>query len=194
MFSWFHADASRLASSPLSRIMIDDGRAFLERARDRFDVIIVDPPPPVEAAASSLLYSREFYAIAKPRLNPGGILQQWLPEGDAAIFASVARALQESFPFVRVFRSVEGWGCHFLASESAIPPVSAAALAARMPERAAFDLVEWGPASDPVAQFDLVIHRELSLDKLIRQAPEVPALQDDRPVNEYYLIRRSFRK
>jgi spermidine synthase len=194
MFSWFHADASRLAASPLSRIVIDDGRAFLERTRDRFDVIVVDPPPPVEAAASSLLYSKEFYAVARPRLSPGGVLQQWLPEGDNAIFASVAKALGESFRFVRVFRSVEGWGHHFLASESAIPSLAAADLAARMPERAALDLVEWGPASDATGQFDLVISRELQLDELIRPAPGTPALQDDRPVNEYYLLRRSFRK
>ncbi|MFB3778474.1 MAG: fused MFS/spermidine synthase [Bryobacteraceae bacterium] len=191
MFAWFHADAERLAGSPLSRIVIDDGRAFLERTRDRFDVIVVDPPPPVEAAASSLLYSKEFYAAAKPRLEAGGILQQWLPEGDAAIFASVAKALKESFPYVRVFGSLEGWGHHFLASESAIAPLTAAALAARMPGRAAADLVEWGPATDPERQFAAVVSREISLDDLIRQASSAPALQDDRPVNEYYLLRRS---
>jgi spermidine synthase len=191
MFSWFHADGARLAASPLSRIVIDDGRSYLERTRDRYDVIVVDPPPPVEAAASSLLYSKEFYAVVRLRLQPGGILQQWLPEGDTAILASVAKALAESFPYVRTFTSIEGWGYHFLASESALPPLTAAALTARMPERAAADLVEWGPASDPERQFGAVLDRELSLDDLIRQAPTVPALQDDRPVNEYYLLRRS---
>ena len=158
---------------------------------DRYDVIAVDPPPPVEASASSLLYSKEFYAVARPRLEPGGVLQQWLPQGDAPILASVAKALKESFPHVRVFGSLEGWGYHFLASESALPPLTAAALAARMPPRAASDLLEWGPASDPEAQFTAVVSREISLDELIRQAPSTPALQDDRPVNEYYLLRRS---
>ncbi|HSW50794.1 MAG TPA: hypothetical protein VLH09_11500 [Bryobacteraceae bacterium] len=194
MFAWFHADAARLAASPLSRIVIDDGRSFLERSRDRFDVIVVDPPPPVEAAASSLLYSKEFYAAAKPRLGAGGILQQWLPEGDAAIFTSVAKALRESFPQVRVFGSMEGWGHHFLASESALPALTAEDLAARMPSRAAADLVEWGPASDPERQFAAVVSREISLDDLIRMSPSEPALQDNRPVNEYYLLRRSFRR
>jgi hypothetical protein len=28
------------------------------------------------------------------------------------------------------------------------------------------------------------------LDALIQQAPDAPALQDDRPVNEYFLLRR----
>ena len=46
-------------------------------------MITTDPPPPVEAAASSLLYSKEFYAIVKPRLREGGILQEWFPGADA---------------------------------------------------------------------------------------------------------------
>jgi len=190
MFSWFHADAAQLAASPLSRIVIDDGRAYLERARERFDVIVLDPPPPVEAAASSLLYSKEFYAAAKLRLAPGGILQQWLPEGDKAILAAVAKALGESFPHVRVFRSVEGWGYHFLASQTALPAQTAAALAARMPERAVADLVEWGPHATAEEQLASVLRQEVSLDALVGLSPNTPALSDDRPINEYYLLRR----
>ncbi|MGC2615825.1 MAG: hypothetical protein WA354_17455 [Terracidiphilus sp.] len=61
----------------------------------------------MRAAGSSLLYSRDFYEVAKERLEPGGILAQWLPSGDAAVQASVARAIEQSFPYVRVFRPVE---------------------------------------------------------------------------------------
>ncbi|MGQ9633081.1 MAG: hypothetical protein ACUVXB_02440 [Bryobacteraceae bacterium] len=190
MFSWFHADAPQLAASPHSRIVIDDGRAYLERTGERFEAIVIDPPPPVEAAASSLLYSKEFYGVAKLRLTPGGILQQWLPEGDAAIYAAVAKALKESFPHVRVFRSVEGWGHHFLASETPLPLYTAAALAARLPERAAADLTEWGPHARAEEQMASVLRQEVALEQLIALAPNTPALSDDRPVNEYYLLRR----
>jgi hypothetical protein len=31
--------------------------------------------------------------------------------------------------------------------------------------------------------------QEIQLDDLIRQNPGIPALQDDRPINEYYLMR-----
>ena len=73
----------------------------------QYDAIIIDPPPPVPAAGSSLLYSRDFYEVAKQRLRPGGILQQWLPpEGDAADQAAIARALTEVFPYVRVYGSI----------------------------------------------------------------------------------------
>jgi predicted membrane-bound spermidine synthase len=189
MFSFFHADGDQLLKSPLSRIVIDDGRFFLERTRGQYDVIAIDPPPPVEAAASSLLYSKEFYAAAKPRLRAGGILAQWLPDADGTVQASVAKALKQSFPYVRVFQSIEQWGWHFLASESPIPQRTAADLAARLPAAAAADLIEWGPEDTPTEQFAVVLGQELQLDDLIRQNPGIPALSDDRPINEYYLMR-----
>jgi len=192
VFPFFHADANQVLRSPLSQIVIDDGRFYMERSNRQYDVIAIDPPPPVEAAASSLLYSKQFYSIAKLHLAPDGILQQWFPMGsaDPAIIASVAKALKESFPYVRVFRSIEGWGYHFLASQSPLPSFSAATLASHMPPAAAADLIEWGPAPDAEQQFAGVLHQELSLDGLIAQAPSVPALQDDRPVNEYFIMRR----
>ena len=151
---------------------------------------MIDPPPPVGAAASSLLYSKEFYAIAKQHLRTGGILQQWLPGGDTATRASVARALQESFPYVRAFGSIEEAGIHFLASSNPLPASTASELARRLPADATHDLLEWGPASTPEAEFQLVLNRETPVGKIIQDDPSAPALQDDRPVNEYFLIRR----
>jgi spermidine synthase len=190
VFGYFHADGPALLRSPLSHVVIDDGRRYLERTYEQYDVITIDPPPPVQAAGSSLLYSKEFYAIIRRRLRPGGILQQWLPGGDPVVRASVARALKESFPYVRVFHSVEGWGYHFLGSESPLPNPTAAELAQRLPDKAATDFLEWGPETTPEGQFADVLKREISLDDLIQQAPTASALRDDRPVNEYYLTRR----
>lgn len=191
VFSFFHADAEELLHSRQSRVVVDDGRFFLERSNELYDVIVLDPPPPIEAAASSLLYSKEFYSIARLHLRSEGILQQWFPSSnDPAIIASVAKAMQESFPYVRVFHSIEGWGYHFLASASPIPQLSAASMAGRLPRTAAADLVEWGPAGNPEEQFAGVLRQEVSLDGLIRKDPLVPAIQDDRPVNEYFLLRR----
>jgi spermidine synthase len=190
VFGFYHADGPELFGSPLSHLVIDDGRRYLERTPGRYDVITIDPPPPVEAAGSSLLYSKEFYTIVCRRLRRGGILQQWLPWGDAVVHASVARALKESFPYVRVFHSVEGWGYHFLAGNQPLPERTAGELAQRLSAKAATDLVEWGPENNAERQFAQVLSRELSLDRMIAEAPEAPALQDDHPVNEYYVIRR----
>ena len=190
LVTFFHPNAASLMKSPFSHVVIDDGRFYLERSSEQYDVITIDPPPPVEAAGSSLLYSKEFYATARRHLRRGGILQQWFPGGDVAVTASVARALQESFPYVRAFNSVEGWGIHFLASMTPIPSLSASELAEKLPPDAARDLMEWGPTSSPQEQFELVLSREVSLDALIQAAADVPALQDDHPVNEYFIVRR----
>lgn len=192
VFPFFHADANQVLSSPLSQVVIDDGRFYMERSNLQYDVIAIDPPPPVEAAGSSLLYSKEFYSIAKLHLAPDGILQQWFPMGsrDPVIIASVAKALRESFPYIRVFRSIEGWGYHFLASKSPLQSFSAATLASHLPPLAVVDLLEWGPTTNAEQQFARVLNQELSLVSLIERAPDVIALQDDHPLNEYFILRR----
>ena len=189
LFHFFHADAAQVLASPLAHIVVDDGRHYLERNPDRYDVILIDPPPPVEAAGSSLLYSQDFYAVVKERLQPGGILAQWLPRGDAVVQASVARALKNSFSYVRVFPSVEHSGWHFLACDRPIQNRSAADLVARMPAKAVTDMMEWGPAKTADEQFDLMLSAEMTTERMIALASAIPALQDDRPVNEYYLLR-----
>ena len=97
-FDYFHSDAHELLRLPQAKVVIDDGRRFLDRSAGSYDVIIIDPPPPMEAAASSLLYSREFYESARRRLLPGGILQQWLPgasNDDPVLMAAVVKAVAQ---------------------------------------------------------------------------------------------------
>jgi predicted membrane-bound spermidine synthase len=171
--------------------VIDDGRRYLDRSPQAYDAIIIDPPPPVPTAGSSLLYSEEFYAVARNHLRPGGILQQWLPEGDDQVQSSVARALKNSFPYVRVYHPIEHYGLHFLASMSPIPERSSAELVAHMPATAITDMMEWGPAKSPEQQFDRMLTDKMTLDQVIAFSPATPALQDDRPINEYFLLRTS---
>ncbi len=193
LFSYFHPDGDLALASPLANIVIDDGRRYLERTPQRYDAIIIDPPPPVPAAGSSLLYSRDFYELAKQRLRPGGILQQWLPpEGDAEDQAAIARALTEIFPYVRIYPSVLGFGFHYLASASPIPERTAEELVNRMPASAVADMMEWGPSDTPAGQFGLMLAHPISPSTMIARAPNAPALQDDRPVNEYYWLRDFF--
>ncbi|MGO9306223.1 MAG: hypothetical protein ACLP3R_21395 [Candidatus Korobacteraceae bacterium] len=189
LFTYYHADGEKVLASPLSHLVIDDGRRYLERSPQKYDAIIIDPPPPVHAAGSSLLYSEEFYAVARQRLQPDGILQQWLPWGDNAEQASVARSIQDSFPYVRVYRSVVGLGWHFFASMRPIPDRNAAELVERMPASAVADMMEWGPARTPSQQFDLMLSTETTTGQVINLSPTTSALKDDRPINEYFLLR-----
>jgi hypothetical protein len=119
----------------------------------------------------------------------------WYPEADstdAATTVSITKALMQSFPYVRAFQSFGYYGIHFLASMEPLPTASSSILAARMPSTAVSDFLEWGPRTNPQQQFELVLSHELTLEKLLAKDPRVPAILDDQPINEYYLLRRWF--
>ena len=197
LFSYYHSDGETVLASPLSHVIIDDGRRYLERTSQQYDVITIDPPPPLRAAASSLLYSEEFYQAARRRLRPGGILQQWLPttkEEDSVDVAAATRSLRNSFPFVRAFP--DEFGIHYLCSDRAIPARTATELLQRMPANAVADMAEWdtwdGETASDAAEdrFSDLLKGEVPPDQLIAGAPDTPALTDDRPINEYFLFRK----
>jgi spermidine synthase len=188
-FGFYHADATECLQNPRGRIVIDDGRRFLKRTREKYDLIVIDPPPPVEAAGSSLLYSREFYEVAKEHLKPHGLVQAWFPSGETAIGQAVLRSVNDSFPYVRGFGSIDGWGIHFFASMEPIDVPTAEELVSRMPARARKDLLEWSTTGNLVTDVDYVLSRNLSLAKSLNRNPLV-RITDDRPFNEYFLLRR----
>jgi len=190
LFTYFHPDGGPLLSSPRAHIVVDDGRRFLDRSREKFDAVIIDPPPPIEAAGSSLLYSREFYSLVKEHLSPDGIVQQWVFGGDHADRAAATRALMDVFPYIRVYQPLDTTpGLHLLASMRPIPDRTAKGLVAHMPAAAVVDMMEWGPATTPEEEFELMFSREISPTDLIALSPKTPALQDDRPINEYDRLR-----
>jgi len=188
-FEFYHADAKQYLENPKGRIVIDDGRRYLKRTREKFDVIVIDPPPPPEAAGSSLLYSKEFYDLAKQHLQPHGILQTWVPSGSILIGQAVARTVSDSFPYTRVFSPVEGAGIHLLASMEPIEMVGAQQLVARMPEKAKQDLLEWSDTTDPTAYFGRVVSHEVDLARFLNPDPTIQ-ITDDQPYNEYFLLRQ----
>ena len=188
-FRFYHADAAVSLQDPKGHIVIDDGRRFLARTRGKYDVIVIDPPPPVEAAGSSLLYSEGFYEVAKRHLNPGGILQAWIPVATPATIHAIVRSLRDSFPHVRCFGSIENWGIHLLASMEPIEPLTAPGFVQRMPERARRDLLEWSPQQDLTSYVGAVLAKESPIEPWLGQNLQV-RITDDRPYNEYFLLRR----
>ena len=191
-FGFYHTDAARWANNPKGHIVIDDGRRYLNRSGRKFDVIVIDPPPPIETAGSSLLLSREFYALARKHLNPGGILQMWYPGGERPTTLAVLQSINESFPYVYGFISVEGWGVHLIASEKPVAPLNAAQLAARMPESARKDLMEWYSSTNTAAALNIVLTNGSPVASLVRLNPNI-RITDDQPFNEYFLLRDLYR-
>lgn len=190
VFSYFHPDGAQRLESPLAHVVIDDGRRYLERTAEQFDVITIDPPPPIEAAGSSMLYSKEFYAMAAHHLRKDGILQQWLPEGDPVVRSSVARALAESFPYVRAFQYYPEWGYQFLASQEPIPYRTGADLVKHMPIAAVRDLMELPFDPTPEQELNFVLRKEKPVGDFLSADPNAQPMRDDRPVNEYVILRK----
>ena len=59
---------------PRTNLLHEDARAYLQNTSDFYDVIILDLVDPLEGGTAALLYTQEFYALAKARLNPDGVL------------------------------------------------------------------------------------------------------------------------
>ena len=189
-FGFFHRDAAKVLAEAHVHTVVDDGRRYLLRTHRRFDVITLDPPPPVPAAGSSLLYSVQFYRIAARRLAPGGILAQWLPSSGPRVRMAVVRALHHVFPYVLAFHALHGTGVHLMASMTPIAVPDTAAFIARMPPRARRDLMAW----EGGRSLHAVVHQILALREplhAVLPAPGagIPLLTDNRPYNEYFLLR-----
>lgn len=192
---YYWADAPQLVQKPNAKIVIDDGRRFLNRTTAKYDAIIVDPPPPFEAAASSLLYSKEFYARIKEHLKPTGVFQQWLAHTKDSAISSAVKALQQSFKYVIILPN-QGMGWHCLCADHEIE-LNPSLMVQRMPENARKDLGEffaggYGPESLE-AHLTKLFGQRVTPESLYRPNMEA-ALTDDRPLNEYYFLRHAFDK
>ncbi len=191
-FGFYFSDAATIMSEKNGKVVIDDGRRYLKRTTKKFDVITLDPPPPVEAAGSSLLYSGEFYNLVKARLNDQGILQQWVPETEETIIQAVARSLANSFPYIKVYKrfDFETPGYHFIAATHPIAPLTALEMYERMPQNAKKDLMEWLPGKDTLQIISTMLSQEIPLSQLLNPNEKI-LISDDRPFNEYFLLRRT---
>jgi spermidine synthase len=89
----------RVVDNPKVHIRVDDARHFLLTTRERFDAITSDPLDPwVKGAA--MLYTREFFDIAKAHLNPGGAVTLFvqLYESNTEAVKSEIATFFEAFP------------------------------------------------------------------------------------------------
>jgi spermidine synthase len=132
---------------PRLRLVYDDARAELERAGD-FDVIVVDVTDPLAGGPSFRIFTREFYAIARSHLRPGGIVavqaesgDQGVLEGHVAIVHTLGSVFRRSIGYrAHVPSFGETWG-FAVAGDGRLPPdLSPEAVDAVLRERGLTDL------------------------------------------------------
>ncbi len=100
-----------------------DGRAFLSKADQKYDVIILNLPEPATAQINRF-YTKEFFLIVKDRLTENGVFSFRVPSAENYIsrelqnfLASIYHTLRNVFPEVNV---VPGGTNIFLASFSSL--------------------------------------------------------------------------
>ncbi len=169
------------SKDPGLEVRLKDGRRELLGSPERYDLITLEPPPP-SAAGVVNLYSQDFYSLAASRLNPQGILAQWLPLPTQNM--EDTRALVASF--INVFPHASLWTTEFhemLIVGSLTPlPLDPVRISARFEDPTVkTSLAEVG-ISSPAALLAIWV---TDRDGLARFAGPTAAVTDDRPAIEY---------
>lgn len=106
--------------SPRTRIIHEDGRAYLRKTRETYDAVLLDLPEPATAQINRF-YTREFFAEVRDKLRPAGVLSFRVPAAEnyigpdmARFLAGLSATLRAVFPEVA---AVPGANCVFLASD-----------------------------------------------------------------------------
>jgi spermidine synthase len=109
---YFSRENYDVLHDPRVEVVHDDARHFILTTREKFDVITSDPIHPW-VKGSATLYTTEYFELCKRRLNPGGVVTQWVPlyESDPDTVKSELATFFDAFPNGTVWsNSVDGEG------------------------------------------------------------------------------------
>ncbi len=174
---FFHDINFNLLRKPDVRLLVDDGRNYLMRTTDRYDVITADIILPIHAGAGNL-YSAEYFRLVRRALTEDGVAMQWF-WGTEAEYKLVART------FLSVFREATIWadGSLLVGSRRRLSLT-----------RADFDrkvaIPEW---RDSFKAIGIETYEQMlgmykaGPDELKAYVGAGPILTDDRPLTEYFL-------
>lgn len=96
----FFKDENRgILESPRAEVVVNDGVNFLLTTEDTYDIISTDGKTLPEYGVNGVFFSREYYALMRDHLAPGGLAIQWIPTHyPANVFQTVLRTFTEVFP------------------------------------------------------------------------------------------------
>ncbi|MCC6051487.1 MAG: polyamine aminopropyltransferase [Thermofilum sp.] len=102
-----------------AEVVIEDGKAYVERTKERFDVVVMDLTDPYGSEIARELYAPEFIAKLRGILREGGVVVT--QAGSSFFYPDVYDAVLEGFK--RAFRHVHeyavwipsfGYACNFI--------------------------------------------------------------------------------
>ena len=94
LFSHVNDDVLR---QPNVRLQVSDGRNYLALTTRRYDVITADIIQPQHAGAG-LLYSREYFELARRALKDEGVMLQWIGQRAEVEYRLIMRTFLDVFP------------------------------------------------------------------------------------------------
>lgn len=157
---YFESENKGVLDRPNFRFVAQDGRNFLLTTRERYDVISFNA---INPSFSPYLYTREFYALCRQRLNPGGVVCAWVPT-NMGRFDTLAATFRAVFPHVTL------WYCNAFH-----------AVLIATPETLKVDVRDWAAKmARPEVKRDLA---EVQLDDAARMLSTL--LLDERALPDY---------
>lgn len=102
----FRAENGNILGDPRVRVHVVDGRNYLLLHDRRYDLISIEISS-VWLAGAANLYNQEFYELCRRRLEPGGILQQWvqLHHMDTFDLILILHTIRHVFPYCALFQA-----------------------------------------------------------------------------------------
>ncbi|HTO87781.1 MAG TPA: fused MFS/spermidine synthase [Thermoanaerobaculia bacterium] len=184
---FFEPENRRVLSDPRVRYLAADGRNALLARPKSYDVVISDPSD-IWVAGVGNLFTREFYTIARSRLNAGGVMVQWWHTHalDPAHLKLIVATFRSVFPHASYWRPNMG----DVILVGSVDAVDWDLLRLRrkfeMVPGLAEDLRSIGIWS-PIALFGAFALADQDLDRLLEGTSSLHT--DDRPVIEFYAPR-----
>lgn len=161
--------------------VLADGRNYLARSQQLYDVITFEPPPPTQAGVVNL-YSADYYRLCKEHLTDDGIVCQWVPlllldEPDLRL---VVKAFLEVFPDATLW---EGSADDYLLIGSKTPmKIDYQELKRRMSDPALKERLSRLGIDGPDSLLATFMHGP---EYLAQMTATTPVTTDDRPYLEY---------
>lgn len=196
MFQAYYGDAAKVLANPNGHLIIADGRNHVELTSRSYDLVMVDPPPPIRSSGTAVLYSREFYAAAKARLAPNGVMMEWMPYDQSVDeFRAHVRTFRDVFPNVTLALGTRPHGVFMLGSDGPVTLTDQGIREVLARPGVTEDLSSAPDA--PVKTADAWARLIPTLvwlqgDDVAKFGGSGPVITDDRPLTEYYQLRHLF--
>jgi spermidine synthase len=137
--------------NPRARVIVNDARTHVQYTRKRYDLIVSEPSN-LWLSGMATLFTREYFATARARLKPGGMMAQWLHAYRLSVedFRAIVRTYVEIFPQTMLWET-HPEGDYLLVSWTGEPRIDLDLVAKRLaslprrPER------EYAGLTDPAA-------------------------------------------